>query len=78
MADISHGLMIKFGLANAPSESLSERWASLTRIYINGGMDREAAGDRAAKELFPDYQTRFYASEADTISYLLQQAGDKK
>jgi hypothetical protein len=41
-------------------------------------MSREAAGSAAAKYLFRDFETHFFASESDTIEMLLQQVGDRK
>ena len=78
MASIGHGLMIKFGLGQEPSPDRADEWARLTRELIRQGMSHDAAGDQAAKRLFSDYRTRHYASQADTIALLLQQAGDKK
>ena len=76
MANTS-GLKIKFGLGRDPSDSQAQRWAELTRNYIRQGLEREAAGHRAAKELFTDYQAHFYASEADTLEALLRAAEGK-
>lgn len=78
MASIGHGLKIRFGLGHDPSPDRADEWARLTREFIRQGVSPDAAGDRAAKHLFTDYKTRVYASEADTIALLLQQAGDKK
>lgn len=78
MASMGHGLKIKYGLANDPSPDQSQRWADLTSQYQREGLNAEAAGDRAAKYLFRDYQTHHYATQADTIAYLLEQAGKKK
>ena len=78
MASIGHGLMIRFGLAHEPSAAKADEWARLTRDFIRQGFTQDAAGDQAAKLLFSDYRTRYYASQADTIALLLQQAGDKK
>jgi hypothetical protein len=78
MASISNSLKIKYGLGRDPSEVEAQEWANLTRQLINQGSSREDAGHAAAKKLFPDYRTRYYASEADTIEYLLQQVGQKK
>lgn len=78
MASIGHGLMIKFGLAHQPSPEKADEWARSTRDLIRQGLSQELAGEQAAKRLFTDYRTRVYASEADTIALLLQQAGDKK
>lgn len=78
MASISHELRIKYGLGNDPSPDRVQEWVRLTNQYIREGRGREDAGEAAAKFLFPDYRTHFYASQADTVSYLLEQAGRKK
>jgi hypothetical protein len=78
MASIGHGLMIKFGLGHEPSPESADEWARLTSELIRQGSSPDAAGEHAAKRLFSDYRTRHYASQADTIALLLQQAGDKK
>jgi hypothetical protein len=77
MADIGHGLMIKYGLAHQPSSERAQEWARLTRLLMDRGVGREDAGARAAQQLFTDYRTRYYASEADTIEMLLRQASEK-
>lgn len=77
MSDLGHSLMIKYGLRGAPSEELCNLWAREVRKYIAKGYDRERAGDLAASEVFPSYNTHVYASEADTIEMLLQQVADK-
>lgn len=75
MANLGHRLKIKYGLAGDPSPDRAQEWARLTQQYINQGMGREAAGHAAAKYIFRDYNTHFYASEADTIEMLLREAG---
>ena len=77
MANIGNNLKIKYGLKDNPSEKEILRWVEITISNIRRGMGSEAAGHSAAKSLFSDYQTRMYASEADTIAQLLEQAGDK-
>jgi hypothetical protein len=77
MADAAHGLRIKYGLRNNPTDAQVSTWASQTRQYINTGMEREAAGAAAAKLLFPDYRTHHYASQADEIEALLRAAEGK-
>ncbi|MEP5514804.1 MAG: hypothetical protein ABJP87_07665, partial [Bauldia litoralis] len=72
------GLRINYGLGKEPSDYEVERWARLTRQLISQGRDREAAGEAAAKQLFPDYRTHVYASEGDTIDTLLRLAEEKK
>ena len=78
MANAGNRLMIKYGLGHEPTSDRVNEWARLTRQYINQGMSREAAGTAAAKHLFRDFNTHFYASESDTIEMLLQQVGERK
>lgn len=77
LAAIGHALMIKFGLAREPSSEKTDEWVRLTRELIGKGYSQEEAGAVAAKKLFPDVGTRHYASQADTIALLLEQAGKK-
>lgn len=77
MANISHRLMIKYGLRGGPSQALADQWLALVDALVRQGVDSEAAGHQAARQLFPDYNTHFYASEADTITSLLRIARDK-
>lgn len=77
MADIGNALRIKFGLGRDPSPDRIQEWVRLTNQYIRDGMGREQAGEVAAKYLFPDFRKHHYASQADTIAYLLEQAGKK-
>jgi hypothetical protein len=77
MADISQSLLIKYGLANRPSQGQTQEWALLARQYAREGANSEVAGERAAQALFRDYRTRHYASQADTIEMLLREI-DKK
>ena len=74
MFNISHSLMIKYGLASDPSEHLVEKWIKRTEELIDQGYDAETAGRKAAQEIFSDYGRYKYAAEADTIISLLQQA----
>ncbi|MFZ5755452.1 MAG: hypothetical protein ACOY3X_00950 [Pseudomonadota bacterium] len=77
MSDIIHGLFIKYGLRTRPTDAQAAKWAELTNKYIAAGAEKESAGARAAKEIFSDYNTMVYASEADTIEALLRQAQRK-
>ena len=74
MADIDRRLKIKYGLTRDPSPLERKRWAELTDAFIRQGFTREEAGERAAAQSLPGYQTFFYASEADTIEMLLRDA----
>lgn len=78
MATASTSLRIKYGLGNDPTSTQAAEWARLVRQYISNGLTREAAGERAAKYLFPDFRTHVYASEADTIDTLLRLVDEKK
>lgn len=77
MASIGHRLMIKYGLREAPDDNLIARWRMLTRTLIAEGKSAEVAGSTAAQQIFPGYQSVFYASEADDIVSLLNAAGDR-
>lgn len=77
MAAAGTELRIKYGLGLEPIASKQAEWARLTRQFIDRGYPREQAGDLAAKQLFPDYHTKTYASEADTIDTLLRLAEQK-
>ena len=74
---IGHSLLIKYGLRNSPSDSQVADWARLVRKYEQKGYSREDAGRAAAKDLFSDFGTMKYASEADTIESLLRAAEQK-
>lgn len=75
MASIAHKLLIKYGLAHTPTETQALEWTQRTQRLIQLGVAQDAAGEQSAKALFPDYRTRIYASEADTIEMLLREAG---
>jgi hypothetical protein len=77
MADISHKLLIKYGLAENPTREKTEEWVKLTEELIRSGYQKEQAGTEAARKIFRDFKTRFYASEADTIEMLLHEAAKK-
>lgn len=77
MAAASNRMMIKYGLGHEPTSAEVARWAAAVRKLISEGSSREAAGDFAAKQIFPDYKTRHYASQADTIDTLLRLAEEK-
>lgn len=77
MAEIGNLLRIKYGLGHDPSPEKAEEWARRTRDLIEQGRGREEAGQMAAQQIWRDYRTHFYASEADNLESLLQQAGGK-
>ncbi len=66
------------GLGTQHLTHRSTVWAQRVRDLIRSGVDRERAGDLAAREVFSDYRSRIYASEADTIETLLRLVEDKK
>lgn len=74
MADSAHNLRIKYGLRNEPTDAQVKLWARITRQVASQGHSLEASGAAAAKQIFPDYRTVVYASEADTIEALLRAA----
>jgi hypothetical protein len=77
VASISEGLMIKYGLSHKPTDDQTNTWLRRTRSNINIGIGREEAGERAAREIFTDYKTHFYSTEADTMETLLRIAEGK-
>ena len=77
MASGSHQLRIKYGLRNEPSDALVKRWVQVTRALTTQGFTLENAGAAAARQVFPDFRTVVYASEADTIETLLRLAEGK-
>jgi hypothetical protein len=74
MADAPHNLKIKYGLRNEPTDAQVKLWAQITRKVASQGHSLDTAGAAAAKQIFPDYRTVVYASEADTIEALLRAA----
>jgi len=77
MADIAHSLKIKYGLLNPPPEDKIKLWVEKTESFISGGISADEAGERAAQEVFLDYQKIIYEAQADTILALLAQAKNK-
>lgn len=71
MSDISHVLMIKFGLGRHPNQQQIQEWLRLLQSFITKGYGVETAGAEAAKLVFPDCGTHFYASQSDTIVAML-------
>ena len=78
MADIGHALRIKYGLSENPPDYLIAEWEKLARQNIERGFGLEAAGQAAAKVVFPDYQSHFFRTEADTIEMLLERIRDRR
>lgn len=77
MAAIGHNLMIRFGLSRAATEAESTAWANRVRALMAAGHSSTRAGELAAAELLPGYQSHVYASEGDTVEMLLQRLNDK-
>lgn len=67
-------LRIKYGLPDNPTTDAVSRWSARTNQLIAEGKSREGAGRIAAAGIFPGFETRVYASEADTIDTLLTEA----
>ena len=77
MSQAANSLRLKYGLGSVPTEQEVDSWLRLVNNLIQKGHSKETSGEAAAKQLFPGYQTHFFASEADTIETLLRLAGDK-
>ncbi|PXA02850.1 hypothetical protein DDZ13_15020 [Coraliomargarita sinensis] len=72
-AQIAQKLKIKYGLRNTPSDSQVENWKSKVELKKKVGLTVETAGRSAAEDIFTDYSTVKYASQADTIEALLEE-----
>lgn len=77
MTDVAHGLYIKYGLQHRPTDNEVRQWRDQANHLIRLGHGAEQAGAVAAKDVFWDYNTMVYASEADTITALLRAAASK-
>lgn len=77
MRDIGASLRIKYKLRDIPTEEESARWAALTEQFRKEGDSLEAAGRRAADDLFEIVPNLILKAEADTIEALLEQAKKK-
>lgn len=77
MANISHSLLIKYGLPRAPTQAEVDQWIQLTEAYIRQGNSKDRAGSLAAQATLAGYNTVVYASEADSIETLLSAARSK-
>jgi hypothetical protein len=69
--------MIAYGLSRQATNEEAAHWARITEALIRDGVPKEQAGQRAAAQVLPGYNTHKYASAADTIDMLLQQIKDK-
>jgi methylaspartate ammonia-lyase len=72
MSEASNRVKIKYGLRTDPTDAQIDQWRQITQIVTSRGFSLEIAADAAAKQVFPDYRTVVYASEADTIEALLR------
>jgi len=77
MANAAHGLRIRFGLQHDPTDAQIKQWTQIVKQLKNSGYTADQAGATAAKQVFPDFNTMVYASEADTIEALLRLAENK-
>ncbi|MEA5486447.1 MULTISPECIES: hypothetical protein [Pseudanabaena] len=78
MISLAHALRIKYGLHNDPSDAQIKKWVDRVHFYIDTeGKAGEESGLLAAKEVFSEYGSMAYFSEADTILALLA-AAEKK
>ena len=77
MNDVASSLRIKYGLGVYPEAEEIRRWYRRTQEFIKKGQTgEEEAGQQAAAEVFRDFKTHVYKSEADTIAYLLAQLAE--
>lgn len=69
--NIGHQLFIRFGLLSQPSPNAINQWIKITEQLIAQGYSEQQAADKAAFQVFPDFNSRVYLSQADTIEALL-------
>ena len=65
-------IVLKYGLKNLPDKAQLDKFSATVKIYIRQGKEAEEAGYLAARDIFPDYRSMFYKSEADTLEMLLR------
>jgi len=73
MSNVASKLRLKYSLTHDPSYSQIRRFRLRLHEYIALGDFKEEAGEKAAKECFPDYHSFFYRSQTDTIEMLLRE-----
>lgn len=69
---VANRIVIKYGLENLPNRSQIVEFYNKSKEYLAQNKSSDEAGHLAAKEVFPDYRSRFYKSEADTLEMLLR------
>lgn len=77
MADVTHDIMIRFGLSRRPTQVEIDAWVQLTDALIRQGMPAKDAGLQAAYKTLPGPGTKVFATQADTIEMLLSKAKEK-
>lgn len=77
MANAANALRIRFGLQRQPTDAQIKQWAEIVKSLKARGHSTDQAGAAAAKQVFPDFNTVVYCSEADTIEALLRMAENK-
>ena len=70
-------LRIKYGLPAEPTSDQIRHWANEVDQLVAIGIDLEAAGKKAAEQVFPGAGTYVLKSEADTVEALLNEAKKK-
>lgn len=75
--EVSRKLQVKYGLTSEPTTTQVTAWVALTRANMSDGTESELAGEIAARYLFADYRSRVFATEADTLEMLLNEAEKK-
>ena len=67
-------LRIKYGLAHDPSDDAVRQWHTHYLMFCAKGLDSEKAGYESAKNEFVGFEQVNYASPADTIKAVLEEA----
>lgn len=78
--DIKEEFKVKFGLNHSPTNEELNKWLIETENNLTKGLSIQLAGERAAENLFKDYQYNIVwlnESLSDTIAALLAELRKK-
>lgn len=74
---IDRSLLRKYGLKQRPNDQKVEEWIFVVNSLVSGGKNEDIAGEQAARQVFPDYNTLVYTAETESIQTLLAAARDR-
>ncbi len=71
---IDRSLLVKYGLKSRPVDQKVGEWLFVVDSLIIAGKEENAAGEQAARQVFGDYNSMLYDTEADSIDAILSAA----